>query len=106
MNLARALRHLEQVGVTADVLAQGGVDPTDPGRVRAEVEQLLVDAAASTTLTSMAGLARLQQAYGALLTADEVAAGDALSRLLHRPADLSVRDDGEVQDRFVCLAEV
>ncbi len=72
MNLSRALAHLARIGITVDVLRAGGVDPTCPAAVRGEVELLLHSALAENSIiTDMRGLAALQKALGALLTADE-----------------------------------
>ncbi len=111
MNLPRALAHLTSIGVTADVLRAGGVDPTDPAAVRREVEILLASAVAEVALTDMRGLAALQRAFGELLTDAERGSNDALAAALRtdlvaagviRPTALPAPDEAFE----ACLAEV
>jgi hypothetical protein len=104
MNLPRALTHLAAVGVTTDVLRQGGVDPTNPAAVRNEVEILIASAVAEQTITNMVGLAKLQLALSNLLTSAERTGNDALSAALHR----DLVDAGMVRHRPEfegCLAD-
>ncbi len=82
MNLTRALEHLDSVGVTVDVLAASGVDPTCPAAVRGEVEMLLHTALAEDMITDMRGLAALQMALGALLTDTERDHNEALAAVV------------------------
>lgn len=82
MTLPCALAHLTRVGVTAGVLRAGGVDPTDPAAVRAEVEILIASAVAENAITDMRGLAALQMAFRALLTDAERDDNDALAKAI------------------------
>jgi hypothetical protein len=87
MNLPRALEHLARVGVTADVLRAGGVDPGCPTAVRGEVETLLRSVVAEAAIIDMRGFAALQMAFGALLTAEERRDGTAMAAAIR--ADLT-----------------
>lgn len=79
MNLHRALVHLARIGITAEVLHAGNVDPTDPVAVRHEVEELMRSTLAENTITNMRGLAELQMAFNALLTPAEHDHNEALA---------------------------
>jgi hypothetical protein len=90
MNLTRALAHLDKIGVTADVLLAGDIEPHDPAAVRAEVEELLRSALAENSiLVSVNSLTRLQLALEHLLTPAERARNEVLALALAR--DLTAR---------------
>ncbi len=82
MNLNRALAHLSRIGITAEVLHAGNVDPTDPVAVRNEVEELMRSTLAENTITNMRGLGELQMAFNALLTDAEHDSNEALAAVL------------------------
>lgn len=82
IDITLALSHLAAAGVTADVLAADGVDPTNAAQLRDLIDDLLASALAENSITGPGQVCDLQAALDALTSDDEREHLDAMANAI------------------------